>query len=559
MILLTQGAGPAAAPPAGIGGAHRPGHQRRHRALPARPPTQARSRRRPVASGWSPDARAALSPVDPVSGAVRRPGGPGSPRDLAALDDTIYVISAGSDFALGALTLYDVFTGQRRQGIPALDCSIAAGPDFGIATSACPSVQRIDHRAGRLTAAWETLIPYPEPHTAEHARACQCDMSVAGRDLWLAGDPDDPRVCASTARPHRRRRRDPLRRSQPRGRPRRRLGHRPARLSPREDRPETNRVTDTLPTGRGARGWPSAPAGSGWRTRSTGPSPASTPARGGWWPRFARAAGPPVTVGDGAVWVTVDDGRLAALLAGALCDAAVAAGCGGSDAATPIRIGVLVHCTPRSTADRAAHRRRRGAAHPPGRRAGGSAADGRPARRRDRRAPGRDREGCTELNAYSLLIEEARRLVETEASTSSSAGSASRKGWCSGAWRSGIPTDLRRGVVRGLGRDLRRSAAQPLPVRAGRPQTVAGLARTPTGSSAGAPPRSSPTTTWAAGTKPPGSPPSSARSVAGREPRPRVALQPAPAPADIRRAQAADGVAVLSVVGTTASSTSTAT
>jgi branched-chain amino acid transport system substrate-binding protein len=108
-------------------------------------------------------------------------------------------------------------------------------------------------------------------------------------------------------------------------------------------------------------------------------------------------------------------GRLAALLAGALCVAALAGGCGGSDAATPIRIGVLVQCTPPLDGLREplvgaveAPLIRRGA-EPAGRRPTdglrGAEIAGRPVE---------FVEGCTELNAYSLLIEEARRLVETE-------------------------------------------------------------------------------------------------------------------------------------------------
>jgi serine/threonine-protein kinase len=248
--------------------------------------------------------------VDPSSGEVRRPGGPGSPRDLAALGDTIYVISAGSDFSLGALTPYDASTGQRREGIPALDCSIAAGAGFGIAASVCPTVQRIVDRAGRLTVTWETLIPFPEPRTADNARTCQCDMSVVGRELWVAGDPTDPRVWRLDGR----------------GRivaaitipfgvrsvaadaagvwVTGSLDDRVARIDP-----GTNRVTDTLPTGRGARGV-AVGAGGVWVANSidgtvTRIDPVSRRAVA-----TVRTGGRPaeVTVGDGAVWVTVDDG-----------------------------------------------------------------------------------------------------------------------------------------------------------------------------------------------------------------------------------------------------------
>jgi YVTN family beta-propeller protein len=309
VILLTQGAAPAAAAPAGS-------------VVRIDPSTNAVTGRYELGPDPGPVAAAEghvwvisrregeLWLVDPASGEVRRPGGPGSPRDLAALDDTIYVISAGPDFALGALTPYDASTGQRREGIPALDCSIAASPAFGIAASVCPRVQRIVDRAGRLTVVWETLIPYPEPRTADNARTCQCSMSVAGRDLWVAGDPDDPRVWRLDLR----------------GRivaavnvP---FGVRSVAADaagvwvtgPLDDRiaridPGTNRVTDTVVTGRGARGV-AVGAGGVWVANAIDGTVTRVDPRTRRAVATVRTGGRPaeVTVGDGAVWVTVDDG-----------------------------------------------------------------------------------------------------------------------------------------------------------------------------------------------------------------------------------------------------------
>ena len=307
VILLTQGAGPATATPAGS-------------VVRIDPATNAVTGRYALGPDPGPVAAAEghvwvisrregeLWQVEPVSGEVRRPGGPGAPRDLAALGDTIYVGSAGADFALGALTPYDAATGQRRAGIPAHECSIAAGPGFGIAASACPFVQRIEDRAGRLTVVWETLIPYPAPLTTEHSRGCQCGMSVAGREVWVAGDPDDPRVWRLDLR----------------GRivavvevpfgvrsvaaglggvwvtgP---LDDRLARIDPR-----TNRVTDVLATGRGARGV-AVGAGGVWVANAIDGNVTRFDPRTGRVVATIATGGRPaeVTAGDGAIWVTVD-------------------------------------------------------------------------------------------------------------------------------------------------------------------------------------------------------------------------------------------------------------
>ena len=107
--------------------------------------------------------------------------------------------------------------------------------------------------------------------------------------------------------------------------------------------------------------------------------------------------------------------RLTALLAGALCAIAVAIGCGGSDGGPPIRIGVLVECTPPLDGLREPLL---GAVEAPLIRRGAEPVGQRPTDGlRGAEIAGRPVEivaGCTEINAYSLMIEEARRLVETE-------------------------------------------------------------------------------------------------------------------------------------------------
>jgi branched-chain amino acid transport system substrate-binding protein len=249
-------------------------------------------------------------------------------------------------------------------------------------------------------------------------------------------------------------------------------------------------------------------------------------------------------------------GRLAALLAGALCIAALAAGCGGSDAATPIRIGVLVHCTPPLDG---LTEPLVGAVEAPLIRRGAEPAGQRPTDGlRGAEIAGRPVEivqGCTELNAYSLLIEEARRLVETERVDVVIGGIGFPEGMvlrrvaerypdttfvaalsgASGVTYTDPPPNLFRfgpggaQAVAGLGayayRELGwRTAAIVADDYVGGWDQAAGFA-------------------------------AEFCSLGGRIVSHDLAslFAPAPAPADIRRAQEADGVAVLSVVGYTAS------
>ena len=225
-------------------------------------------------------------------------------------------------------------------------------------------------------------------------------------------------------------------------------------------------------------------------------------------------------------------------------------------AADPHRRPRRVHPAARRPA-RAAHRRGGGAAASAG-------APSRPVERptdglRGAEIAGRPVEiveGCTELNAYSLLIEEARRLVETER-VDVIIGSDR------GAGGDGVPPrgralsrrDVRAGLVRAVGRDVRAIRCRTSS-DSGRPAPRASpvSAPTPTASSDGAPRRSSPRTTpagWegAAGFT------AEFCALGGRIVSRDLAslFAPAPAPADVRRARAADGVAIFSIVGFVAS------
>ncbi len=308
VILLTQGAEPAAAAPAGS-------------VVRIDPATNAVTGRFPV--GADPGAIAAAAgrvwvvlpvsaqvlQVNPTSGEVRHVTATGAPRDVAAVGRTIYVLSDGAGFDQGALTPYDAETAQRRSGIPAQNCSIAASREFGIAAAACPLVQRIQDRASGLSTLWQTPIPPPLPPTTETLRICLCDMSLVGTTLWVSGDPvdrhiwrldADGRVGATIAVP---------------------VG--PDRIAadadaawvvgPLEDRlvridARTNRVTDVLPTGRGAQGV-AVGAGSVWVTHAIdGTVARRDPATGRVLATISTGGRPgEVTVADGAVWVSVDD------------------------------------------------------------------------------------------------------------------------------------------------------------------------------------------------------------------------------------------------------------
>ena len=294
VILLTQGAAPAAAAPTGS-------------VVRIDPKTNAVAGRFPV--GADPGAIAAASgrvwvvlpvsaqviQVNPASGEVRPVTATGAPRDVAALGQTVYVLSDGAGFEQGALTPYDAQTAQRRSGIPAQNCSIAASREFGIAAAACPFVQRIQDRASRLTALWQTPIPAPLPPTTETLRICLCDMSLSGTTLWVSGDPvdrhvwrldADGRLVSTIAVP---------------------VG------GPLEDRlvridATTDRVTDVLATGRGAQGV-AVGAGSVWVTHAIDGTVARRDPATGRVLATVRTGGRPgeITVGDGAVWVSVDD------------------------------------------------------------------------------------------------------------------------------------------------------------------------------------------------------------------------------------------------------------
>jgi branched-chain amino acid transport system substrate-binding protein len=105
--------------------------------------------------------------------------------------------------------------------------------------------------------------------------------------------------------------------------------------------------------------------------------------------------------------------RLGALIAVLLC--AVAAGCGGSDASPPIRIGVLTDCLPTLDAFRESVV---AAVESPLLRRGATPVGSLPSQGlRHARVAGHPVEivpGCTALSQYIMLVEETRRLVESE-------------------------------------------------------------------------------------------------------------------------------------------------
>ena len=158
--------------------------------------------------------------------------------------------------------------------------------------------------------------------------------------------------------------------------------------------------------------------------------------------------------------------RLAASSAARRRLAVVAAGCGGGE--QPVRIGVLVDCVGAlraATSDGAA----RGAELPlirRGARPAGRAPTEGLSRDRGRGTAGRDRAGLHRDGRHTRLVEEARRLVERRASTSSSGRRGGRDVLRQVARR--YPGCHLRSRWAGAGDDARRPRAQRLPLHARR-------------------------------------------------------------------------------------------
>jgi YVTN family beta-propeller protein len=133
--------------------------------------------------------------VDPAVGDVQQLRTNGSPRGLAMLGRTVYVLSDSPATFQGAVTPYDAVTTKRGQSLGGvLACYIAAGEGYGLWVSDCPNVSRLVETNGRLAFGPRVRIPDVEPLTNENARGGLIDIDVGLGAVWIIGDANDPRL-----------------------------------------------------------------------------------------------------------------------------------------------------------------------------------------------------------------------------------------------------------------------------------------------------------------------------------------------------------------------------
>jgi YVTN family beta-propeller protein len=148
---------------------------------------------------WMADFRGGvLWRYEPGSGRLERITSYGEPRDLAALDDKVYVAADG-EFLSGVVSRYDAATGVRERSIDQLACAVAAGEGV-VWMAGCPFVQRLSTDDGKLRKLAETFIPYQERLTVESTRAQIRELAVGAGSLWVLGDALDRRLWRLDAR-----------------------------------------------------------------------------------------------------------------------------------------------------------------------------------------------------------------------------------------------------------------------------------------------------------------------------------------------------------------------
>ena len=130
--------------------------------------------------------------IDQGTGAVDSIPAIGNPRALAILGGRVYVGSDGPSLFGGNVTRYDALTGGRLDSIERVPCSVAAG--LGVVYSAgCPSVQRLSTGAN-FRVLRNTMIPLPDPPTAEHVRNTIFGLAIGEGAVWGIGDALDHRL-----------------------------------------------------------------------------------------------------------------------------------------------------------------------------------------------------------------------------------------------------------------------------------------------------------------------------------------------------------------------------
>jgi YVTN family beta-propeller protein len=258
---------------------------------------------------WVGDYReGALYRLDPADGHLERVPSLGEPRDLTALDDTVYVASDSATFLSGSITEYDAITGVRRDGTALLACSIAAG-DGVVWAAGCPFVQRLSTDNGKLRVIRTVEPPFSQPRTGETDRTSLRDMAVGQGALWVIGDMVDRRVWRIAPRSGRILATIPL-------------PYAPRSIAagagavwvtaPIDDlvmriSPATNRVVATIRSGRGVSGV-AVGDGAVWVANMLDGTVSRIDARSDRTVATIHVGGLPreVAVGAGAVWVTAD-------------------------------------------------------------------------------------------------------------------------------------------------------------------------------------------------------------------------------------------------------------
>ena len=175
-----------------IGRPHRRGERNREGALPACRRIRRRSRSEPRV--WVADYRqGTLWRIDQRTGAVNSIPAIGNPRALAILGGRVYVGSDGPSLLRRQRhALRRAHRRPHRRTSNVVPCSVAAG--LGVVYSAgCPNVQRLEHRR-EVRGRPQTVIPLPEPPTAEHVRNSLFGMAIGEGAVWAIGDALDHRL-----------------------------------------------------------------------------------------------------------------------------------------------------------------------------------------------------------------------------------------------------------------------------------------------------------------------------------------------------------------------------
>jgi YVTN family beta-propeller protein len=128
----------------------------------------------------------------PGTHTVQRITSNGEPRDLAVLDDKVYVASDGK-LGSGVISRYDAISAQRDDSLLLLACSIASGEGV-VWAAGCPYVQRLSTDSRHLRKLTQKQIPWASRATVENIRTSLREMTIGAGSLWVIGDALDRRL-----------------------------------------------------------------------------------------------------------------------------------------------------------------------------------------------------------------------------------------------------------------------------------------------------------------------------------------------------------------------------